>query len=74
MANGAIYIHLPNFIQPMPFLLPSKDAFAINDVVNSLKQWSKQQIDRIFTENERRNYCIYLLCYCGGFMYLLKFT
>ena len=35
----------------MPFLLPSKDAFAINDVVNSLKQWSKQQIDRIFTEN-----------------------
>ena len=35
----------------MPFLLLSKDAFAINDVVNSLKQWSKQQIDRIFTEN-----------------------
>ena len=35
----------------MPFSLPSKDAFAINDVVNSLKQWSKQQIDRIFTEN-----------------------
>ena len=35
----------------MPFLFPSKDAFAINDVVNSLKQWSKQQIDRIFTEN-----------------------
>lgn len=35
----------------MPFLLLSKDAFAINDVVNSPKQWSKQQIDRIFTEN-----------------------